>query len=60
MSADTPPVFTFDHYEPGKVYGVKRFCVDEARVAQWRSGAVFTPTTSTPSIPARCQAACWP
>ena len=37
MSADTPPVFTFDHYEPGKTYGVKTFCVDEARVAQWRS-----------------------
>ncbi|MBI5907345.1 MAG: MaoC family dehydratase [Burkholderiales bacterium] len=31
------PLFTFDHYEPGKVYGVKEFTVDEAVVAKWRT-----------------------
>lgn len=31
------PLFTYDHYEPGKVYGVKEFTVDEAVVAKWRT-----------------------
>jgi hypothetical protein len=31
------PLFTYDHYEPGKVYGVKEFTVDDAVVAKWRT-----------------------
>lgn len=31
------PIFNYDHYEPGKVYGVKEFMVDEAVVAKWRT-----------------------
>lgn len=31
------PLFTYDHYEPGKVYGVKEFTVNEAVVAKWRT-----------------------
>lgn len=31
------PIFTFDHYEPGKVYGVKEFSVDESVIAKWQT-----------------------
>jgi acyl dehydratase len=31
------PLFTYDHYEPGKVYGVQEFTVDDAVIAKWRS-----------------------
>lgn len=31
------PVFTYAHYEPGKVYGVQEFAVDDAVIAKWRS-----------------------
>ncbi len=35
MSAPRP-VFTYDHYEPGKVYGERRFVVDEDVMQKWR------------------------
>ncbi|MBI5908911.1 MAG: MaoC family dehydratase [Betaproteobacteria bacterium] len=31
------PLFTYNYYEPGKVYGVTEFTVDETVVAKWRS-----------------------
>lgn len=31
------PVFTYDHYEPGKVYGLREFTVDAERIAKWHS-----------------------
>lgn len=34
---ETRPVFTYDHYEPGKVYGEKSFRVDEAVMRKWRA-----------------------
>lgn len=36
MSNDKP-VFNYDHYETGKVYGVKEFIVDDAVIAKWRT-----------------------
>ena len=30
-------LFTYDHYEPGKLYGTSEFTVDEETVAKWRS-----------------------
>lgn len=32
-----PAIFTYAHYEPGKIYGTKEFVVDEAVVSKWRS-----------------------
>ena len=32
---DTRPVFTYEHYESGKVYGEKTFRVDEAVMHKW-------------------------
>ncbi len=31
------PLFTYDYYEPGIVYGVREFAVDDAVVSKWRS-----------------------
>ncbi|HEY8711096.1 MAG TPA: MaoC family dehydratase [Burkholderiaceae bacterium] len=30
-------MFNYDHYEPGKNYGSRDFCVDESTVAKWRT-----------------------
>jgi acyl dehydratase len=34
---NSKPVFTYDYYEPGKVYGSKNFTIDETVVAKWRT-----------------------
>ncbi|MBH1964140.1 MAG: MaoC family dehydratase [Comamonadaceae bacterium] len=31
------PVFTYEYYQPGKVYGEQEFTVDEAVIAKWRT-----------------------
>ncbi len=41
------PLFTYDYYEPGKIYGVKEFTVDEAVVAKWRT---VYPTDNDPGV----------
>jgi hypothetical protein len=30
-------LFTYDYYEPGKIYGEKEFTVDDVVVAKWRT-----------------------
>ncbi len=35
--SEAKPVFTYDHYVPGTVYGEKAFSVDDAVVQKWRA-----------------------
>ncbi len=42
-------LFTYAHYEPGKVYGEKKFTVDEKALAKWRS--VYPEDLESDSIP---------
>lgn len=44
------PVFTYDHYEPGKVYGVREFVVSDAVLAKWRS--VYPDDDTADDVPA--------
>lgn len=41
------PLFTYDYYEPGKVYGEREFTVDDAVVAKWRT---VYPTDDDPGV----------
>jgi hypothetical protein len=43
-------LFTYDHYEVDKIYGVKEFVVDEAVVAKWR--AVYPQDNEASVMPA--------
>lgn len=44
------PIFTYDYYQPGKVYGVKEFVVSEEMIAKWRS--VYPDDVDSDAMPA--------